>query len=350
MLSGVLVACAFLGCSGKPAPATATNNTESEAQNSAANPETDAGAGTSSRSASTAKSKRGEVPLDVWFEDPVTEAGKKGTPAAAPAAVGTTVAAATPTEEMPAKTPPMEDPPAEAPAGGAGDWDTVLTSEDLQNEVKKIKLQLTDHLSAVTKYNAHYKEIQWVGAELAALGAVAPLLKDKVSWAAHAPHVRDISGELAKKAKSLGPKDFEAAKKEFDSLDQLLGGNEPAGLEEAVADMPFSETVNRRFLMHIIEQKSEHLRANFNSEEKFKKEAEDAQLSAKILALMAKMIATEGYTSAEEEEYQTFAKAMFDLSMTMSKAAQESDHAAFTTAIGQVGKYCSDCHTAYSSE
>jgi hypothetical protein len=352
-MTATLGLCTMVGCGKSSTPVAAVDgdgksgdsSTKSESPKPKKNTDSD------DESAAPTKPGRrmvGDIPLDVFFDNPIAEskqAGEVATAAATPVVAATTPAAATPM--------PMEEKPADAPAGasaGAGDWASILTTEDIQEEVKKIRLRLQDNLSAIGKYNAHYnKEIRWDGSGLAALAAIAMVHPDKVSWKAHAGQIRDIASEMASKAKGLGVKPFEDTKKEFEKIDGLLGGNPPPDLAPAAENVTFSDVANRRNLMHCLETGADYLRANFQAAATFEKEAEDVARSASIVAAYCKVIGTEGYISADEEDYQNFLKPLLDANLIMAKAAKEKDFTAFSEANGRVVKYCSDCHGTYQS-
>ncbi len=339
-----------VGCSGKP-PAPAAGQTASEdgtdqepadsEKNSTSKP--DSGSRGQAVAAASKRPMVGDIPLDVWLENPIGESKKTG--GAAP-----TSTPDKPVETVAAKTAPM---PAEAPAeapktAGANDWATVVSIEDLQEETKKIRLELQDYLSAIGKYNAHYKDdIVAEGSVLSAIGAIAIVHPEKVSWKDHAAHVRDIAAEMAKKSKGLGQKPFDETKKEFEKLDGLLSGNPPPDLGEATPDIPFSEVVSRRGIMKRLQASSDYLRANFQTEAALTKGQDDAAHAAAIVAALAKVIGTEGYGNADEEEYQGFVKGLMEANLTMAKAARDKDFAAFSEANGKVIKFCNECHGAY---
>lgn len=283
----------------------------------------------------------GDIPVDVWLDNPIAESKKTGAAGAAPTKPAETAVAAKPT--------PMPEPVKEAAAPAGDDWASLISAEELQNEIKKIKIELTDSLSAIGKYNAHYKEIAMEGSVLAALAGIAIVHPEKVSWKEHAPQVRDVAAEMAKKSKGLGQKPFDDTKKEFEKLEGLLSGNPPPDLPEAVADIPFSEVASRRGIMQRLQINSDYLRANFQTEAKLEKGQEDAVHAAAVTAAITRVIGTEGYGSADEDEYKAFVKSMVDANLTMMKAAKDKDFAAFSEANGKVIKYCNDCHQAYQS-
>lgn len=354
-MTSVLGVCSLVGCGRNAAPApTAESDSKSDGE--------EAGDGETPKSKKKSESSNSkqtvpvnsnrrmvaDIPLDVFFDNPIAEskqAGEVATPAANQTAATKPAGsdAAKPAEPMPAKT-------EEKSADGAGEWASIISAEDLQDEVKKIRLRLQENLGAIGKYNAHYnKEISWDGAGLAALANIALAHPDKISWKPHAGQIRDIAAEMVLKAKGgLGQKPFDATKKEFEKIDGLLSGNPPPGIPAAAAEVTFSDVSNRKFLMHCIETGADYLRANFQAAGPFEKSADDVARTASIVAAYTKVIGTEGYNSADEDDYKAFVKPLFEANMKMVKAARDKDFAAFTEANGPVPKYCSDCHGTYS--
>jgi len=342
-LTTALGVCTLVGCGRSPTPMTTTGTDEESDKSTSGSDESrkpkqqaDSDDSPQSTPDRPARKMVGDIPLDVFFDNPIAESKQTGEVA---------VVANTPANE-PSNPPPMEDKPAQS----TDEWAAIISGEDIQDEVKKIRLRLQENLGAIGKYNAHYnKEIRWDGSGLAALAAIALVHPDNVSWKAHAAQIRDIASEMAAKSKGLGAKPFEDTKKEFEKIDSLLNGNPPPGLEEPAADVTFSEVSNRRNLMHCLETGADYLRANFQAEAVFQKGAEDVAHAASVVAAYCKVIGTEGYVSADEEDYQNFLKPLLDANLTMAKAARDKDFTAFSEANGRVVKYCSDCHGTYQS-
>ena len=352
-LAGILGLSWLVGCS-KTTPPVANNQAEdSESSSKGSSSKGSAASGSSDsqgqRTAATKRPMIGDIPLDVWLDNPIAESKQTGSAAAAPAKTGAAAPAVAKAEPMPTDKPEPAASTADAPAAGGGDWASIISAEDIQTEIKKIRNELTQNLSAIGKYNAHYKEIAMEGAVLAALAGIAIVHPEKVSWKDHAPHVRDVAAEMAKKSKGLGQKPFDETKKEFEKLEGLLSGNPPPDLPESVADIPFSEVASRRGIMQRLQVSSDFLRANFQTEAKLGQGQDEAAQAASVVAAISKVIGTEGYGSADEEEYQAFVKLMVDSNLTMMKAARDKDFNVFSEANGKVIKYCNDCHQAYQS-
>jgi hypothetical protein len=261
---------------------------------------------------------------------------------ATPTTAAPTVADAAPPKKM-------EDPAPAAESGGGGgdDWKDLISGEDLQEEVKRIRNDLTSGLQGQGQYNAHYKEIQIQGAVLAGLAAIAAKHPEPPSWKAKAKFVRDAASDVASKSKGLGAKPYEETAKSFDKVKALLDGNTPADLGESADDVPLSEVASRKGLMGRMDLAEQWMRSNVANESVLKKEAEKVSHEASVLATLSKMVATEGYDSADEDDYKDFAKKMVEASLDISKAAKAGDMAGFNDGMSRVKKQCDGCHLGY---
>ena len=285
----------------------------------------------------------GDIPFDVWFNDPIGEMQKQGTVAAA----SPTTAAPTVADNVPKK---MEDDvptPAAGGGGGGDEWKDLISGEDLQEEVKQIRIALKNSLQGPGQYNAHYKEIQVQGAVLAGLAAIALKHPDPPSWKAKAKFVRDAASDVASKSKGLGQKAFEDTQKPYEKVDALLSGNSPADLGEAADDVPFSEVANRKGLMTRMELADQWMRSNVTNDSVLKKEAEKVGHESAVLAALSKIISSEGYDSADEDDYKGFAKKMIEASLDINKAARSGDLNGFNDAMSRIKKQCDGCHLGY---
>lgn len=339
-----------VGCSNKPSPS--PGNQASNGESTSESPEAPAAPakGTKkSRNGQTmvSTSKRpmiGDIPLDVWFPDPVGESKKTGTVAPGPQTTPK------PEDTGTAKTTtPKEPPPAEVKPAGGADWASVIPLDDLQEETKVTRLAIQKSLASLQVFKSNFKEIASDAAVLSAIAAIALVHPEKVSWKERAAQVRDVAAELAKKSKEPGQKTFDEVKKEFEKIDGLLSGNPPPGIEEAAADVPFSEVVSRRGIMKRLQKSSDELRAKFQAESTLLKQNEDAAHTATTIAALTKVIGSEGYDDADAEDYQKFVNGLMEANLAMAKAARDKDFAAFSEANGRVTKFCGECHSAYQS-
>jgi hypothetical protein len=306
---------------------------------------------TSSKSKGGAQSKRpmiGDIPLDVWFDDPLAVAATKGSVAQANPAPAT-VAQASPSAAAANGAPPATADTSPPAAAGGDEWSSLMAADVFVDEVKQIRLRLNQSLSGVGLYNGNYKNVIVPdGAELAMLSGIVTRTKvDGISWKDNAHLVREFASQVAANAKGLGQAPFDATKQAFENLDGVLSGNKPAKVPENVAPtVPFHEASSVKQLMKRLER-TENLIKAVTNEALLKKGADEVAREASVLAVIGKVVSTEGYTGADEEDYQKFAKDIIKAAQDMTTAAKDGNYATFEDAKNRMTKSCSDCHLGY---
>jgi len=333
------------GCGSQPVPepqANVTVNTAPETSSAAPQPSAAKQARTTS-----ARPALGDIPLDVWFDDPIAVSQQQGAVAApAQVAAGGVVGVTAATSSDAAATTAASS-TAESAAAGSGDWNGIIPVEILENEVKRIRGTLNSSMQGVGKYNGAYKEIRVEASVLAALAGIAIAHSEDVRWKDKAKYIRDVSSEVAAKADGLGAKHFEATQAAYEKLEQLLNGNMPADLEEAAPELDFSEVAKRGSLMQRMEKSFQFLRSNVTNEAALKSEADKAIHEATLLAALAQVISTEGYDSTDEEDYKAFVQRMLQANQDIVKAVKNGSFDAFTEANSRNQKACDECHVGY---
>jgi hypothetical protein len=290
----------------------------------------------------------GDIPLDVWFDDPLAVAATKGNVTPTNAVPATVATVETPAPAANGAKPATSEAPASAAAGG-DDWTALMAPEVFTDEVKQIRLRLNQSLSGVGLYNGNYKNVIVPdGAELAMLSGIVTRTKvDGISWKENAHLVREFASQVATNAKGLGQGPFDATKQAFENLDGVLSGNKPANIPEDIAPtVPFHEASSAKQLMKRLERTENSIKAVTN-ESLLKKGAEEVVREASVLAVIAKVVSTEGYNASDEEDYQKFAKDIIKAAQDMTAAAKDGNYSAFEDAKNRMTKSCSDCHLGY---
>ncbi len=284
------------------------------------------------------------IPLNAFGELPAGKPGAATVAAATPAAKPAAMSAETPMEK-PAET---EKPAAAAPAG-TSDWAALMSGDEVNEEVKQIKLRLTGSLKNVGQYNTTFKDvIQPDGAVLVALAwAMTDGHPDNVTWKPKAKFVRDVAGEMVKAAKAPAQANYTPTNEAWEKLQALLSGNDPAGLPDSADKVPLSEAVNRGPLMRRMEKSFEYMSKNIKTADGLKKEKEQVIHEASLLGALTKAVAADGYTSTDEDEYKGFVKELIDASMAVVGAAKQDDFSAFSEAINKAKNSCDKCHVDY---
>lgn len=290
----------------------------------------------------------GNVPYDVFFDDPLSLAND-----AQPTAAGMSRTAATGGGNAGAATPAAQETPAMKPAassGAAKPWGELIPMELLQDEAKTIRNELTAGLKGVGQYNSHYKEIQVNAAVLAALAGIAQRHEEPVGWKQNAKLIAELSHQLTQASMGLGKSNFEASQAAFENLESVFSGSIPKGVKEVDDNRPFVDFTWRDGVMKRMELASEWMRLELNSEAKFKKDVAKVEYEISILTAMMTVAMSEGYTSADEDDYQKYAKALLATSLETREAARKGDYLMFRDGVDQIKNRCQECHANYGTQ
>ena len=91
------------------------------------------------------------------------------------------------------------------------------------------------------------------------------------------------------------------------------------------------------------------MRDNINTEAKLKGESEAIVHEAMVIAALGKIVAADGYSSADEADYQQFANALINGAKDAAAAAKDQNFQKFTDSMNKVNKSCEQCHANYGS-
>jgi cytochrome c556 len=343
-LAGLFLLTGLLGCGGSP---------KSAPDGGAAAPAPTAGKPANGGPATTDDTSRhvrtdadgrkwiGDIPYDVFFDDPLgVVSNTQAAPTTSPAA-GTPAVAATDT--------PATTPTAPAPSAGLGaDWQSMISMEHLVDETKRIRNHLTASLQSQGTYNGNYKELQVDGAVMAAIAGIVAQHPENVTWKPNARFVKQYGQRLNQAARALGRDAFEQSQAAAEGITAVLNGNLPADAGDP-EDSPFGEVASRAGVMKRIEKASEWMRANINSETVFQKEREQIQREATLLAVLGKVVSDASYESSDEDDYQAYARSLIEGGREAVSAAEDQAYPKFQDAINKITKACADCHNSYGN-
>ncbi|MEK6259547.1 MAG: hypothetical protein AABP62_13095 [Planctomycetota bacterium] len=350
---GLVVASVVVGCGGggkpavqptaeKEAPAKKTTTKSNEPSRSVDDGAVASKSSTGSTgSGGVRKSSRG-IPYDAFFDDPLAEVNNTAAVPMPSNAAKTDTAATEPTAK------PATD-GAQPTAGGGTAWADIISIDVVQAETKRLLNHLNSVMQKPGDFNKDPKEIGWEGAQLAGLAGVALEHGEAANWKKNAHYVRDFGSDLSKTAVGPGKEFYEKSKVAYEKMTSVFGGSIPADAGEVAAKRPFHETADRTGLMKRIEKARDWLRLNINTEAKLKSESDAILHEAMIIATYGKIIATEGYTSADEEDYKKYAEALIGGAQEAVSAAKDQSFQKFTDALNKVNKSCGDCHLNYGN-
>lgn len=284
-----------------------------------------------------------QIPFDVFFDDPLG------------------VIKSNKTAVIPAETPVTPNGNQIIPAGGTTPslsitakasgilWGELIPVEELQNETKLIRNNMTKSMANQGSYKSNFKEIAIEGAEIAALAGILQSHPDSLTWKDKAHFVRDFGAQMNQSAIGLSKENFENTRSAFQKLSSVLDGSVPDDAGDVPPSRPFHEAASRKGLMKRIERAKNFLQQDVNSEAKFKSLVDQARREAAIVSALGTVITTAGYEYTEDDEYQKHARSLIDGGREAAAALQDDVYDRFKQAVDKVNKSCTDCHASYGN-
>lgn len=282
----------------------------------------------------------GDIPLDVWYDDPLGVASNMQTvPSANP---GNTVAM-TPAQPdpMPAETEPEE------PAGGGTDWKSIITAAALDKEMTDIRNRLNTDLQSVGTYNRNYLALPPHLATLAVMAGVAKEHPDDFRWKDKAGYIQQLAKNMNADQLRTGAASFRPLREQFDYFLDIMNGSVPPGLEEAPADEAIPDTTDFGELMKRLEVASKFINVNGGTEEAMKTNAEKLQHEAMVLGAITRVLNREGFGYEGDSGFDEFVDMLVKSSQEINSAIESEQFDKFDLARSQMGQSCTLCHTDY---
>ncbi|MCA9071064.1 MAG: hypothetical protein KDA84_19185, partial [Planctomycetaceae bacterium] len=164
----------------------------------------------------------GDVPVDVWFDDPLGVAATTGQVAQPNPAAETQTQVADATnvakEESPAPAPEVKN------TGGI-DWASVIPAELLDAEVTSIRNRFNADLQTVGSYNSSYLAIPPHAVTLTVLSHIASKHSGEIRWKENASYIKHLAGEMNAEPLRRGPSSQKPLKLKFDNILEILNGS-----------------------------------------------------------------------------------------------------------------------------
>lgn len=280
----------------------------------------------------------GNIPYDVFYDQPLTVAADStvvASVAAAPATPAPTPAPATTTAPAPKAT----------ASAGSIDWNTLTPMSAIVDEVKQIRVRLEKNLLRVGDFNKNTAQIAQDGALVAAIGAVVEKHPGEVNWKDKAKFLRDLGHQINAKAEGTGQKPYTATKAAFDDVKKLLDGEAPAG--NAKDGVPFSDVADRAALMAKLSATYDSLKSNINTAGRLKELKDKAAKDLAIMNLMITVMSDHSYDQADDPRYAGYVQAMLNEQKAASEAASGDNFDGFSAALGKINNTCNECHMIF---
>lgn len=298
----------------------------------------------------------GDVPLDVFFDQPHMVASNttplNGSPVSVPETTQgseTAIAATMPNGAEPetsATGTETEPEPAE-PAGKS--WEELIPMEVLTSEINSTRNFLNQTLQSVGSYNRSMLMVPPKAASMAVLSGVVMEYPVDINWKEDAIYVRDLARQMNESTLQPGKKDQDRLLRLFESMASILDRSRPAGLNEPEPEDSFADTAEMRFVMMRMAEAQKRMKDEAGTESAFSSKKDLINHEAAILGTMTHVVTLPGYGYADDAEFLGYAKKISDAAREIRNAATASDFNSYELSLSRISTACQECHSAYKN-
>ena len=235
-----------------------------------------------------------------------------------------------------------------APTGSQ--WSPLVSSTTLENEVKAQVQPLATAVQTPTGFKGGaYKAAREELSLLAVLFGVIGQYDGDVRWQKDADSLRDLFGRAGFNCKVGTDNSFNEAKLRSQDLTELVRGGSLEA-RNANEDFNWPEVVNRPPLMKRMERSlRERLGPWTSGKGDFTKNRDAIVHEAELLAVLARVIKTEGYEYADDATYREYVDQLERQCQEIIEAAKNGELQKAQSATSQMNKTCDACHGDFRS-
>ena len=281
----------------------------------------------------------GQIPVDVWYDDPIGVASTSGqvTP---PTQVANTTPATSP-PETPANTTPM-------PAGSSGgpDWKRIIPAELLDAEVTTIRNRFNTDLQTVGSFNSSYLAIPPHAATLSVLAHIAGKHPGDLRWKENAKYIKHLAGKMNEEKLRRGPGSQKPLKLKFDNILEILNGSVPATLKAPPDNEPISELAAIGLIMKRLETGSKNIRVDGGTADGMKSNADKIKQEAAVMGALTQVL-LDGYGFEGDDGFAKYVKTMVEATEEVRDSVQNEQFDKFELGVSKIFQACQQCHSEY---
>jgi len=224
-------------------------------------------------------------------------------------------------------------------------WSDLIDADTIESEIKRLASPLGPLVATPSAFKGGgYRDCRDHFSWLAVLFTVAGQFDEPIRWKKPAEAWGQLFARAGFNCKVGTDQSFRESQLRVQDLADLVRGGRPT-LPSVRPDVGWDQIADLAPLMRRMEGAiGEQISPNVSDQRSLKKNADDLYHEAQLLALLAQVIAQDGWDYSDEESYLAEARKLRDASVEFSQATEQNDFAAARQALGQMKKACSDCH------
>lgn len=246
--------------------------------------------------------------------------------------------------------PPDGGNPTRDPGGNGATygWQKIVSATTIEDEVKRIKLEVDKTVTTLTKYKGGgYKRGRRHFSVLAMLLAIITEYDGDVRWKEQSALGRDLFARAGFNAKVGTDQSYNEAKARKQDLQTLVSGGNLDGKPGAEPNR-WDKICDRPPLMQTLEEAHQNRIVLWTaSRAEFTNHSEDIVHEAEMIAAICEVLKQEGFEFADDDDYVGYCEKMQGQALEIVDAVKLNSHEAARAAAGQISKTCSECHENY---
>jgi hypothetical protein len=231
---------------------------------------------------------------------------------------------------------------------GIGTWSRLIDADTIETEIKRLAQVVAADVTTPGAFKGGaYKACRRTFSLLAVLFAVAGEYDGDVRWHDAAPGLREAFARAGRNCRVGTDQTYQEATRRKQELADLVTGARPQS-PAAERKANWAEVSDRPPLMQRLNiAQQERLTKWLANERTFKAHAEDVRHEAQVVAMLAGVIAREGFDYWDDEQFSAYAKELEQAATEMSSAVELGDYQTAREAGTRMTKACADCHEGY---
>lgn len=243
----------------------------------------------------------------------------------------------------------------DAPAKVAGDaaaadesplglWKELIDAESLENEVKRLQIELESLITTPVKFQTDYQNARYVFIDLSMLFAIISQHEERVRWQDSALAAQALFTQTAANCRTTSPQAYQSAKLAQDQLRDLVRGGQLSVNDESTGELDWSQAVDRIPVMQRLEKTLERLKQNSGNKAAFTSAKEELFHDASLIAAIGKVLVQDDVEDGDDEEYAELSIKMARAALEVRQAISLDNFEIAAAAINRIEQSCNDCH------
>ena len=246
--------------------------------------------------------------------------------------------------------PSDDNKPAASAVSGASSWSALVSAATLEDEVKRLVSPIDTAVKSPTGFKGGgYKAAREEFSLLAVIFGVIGQYDGEVRWRTSASGLRDLFGRAGFNCKVGTDNSYNEAKLRSQDLQELVRGG-TVEVRTASDEFAWPEVAHRPPLMKRMESSlRDRLGPWTASKGEFGKRGEQIVHEAELLAVLARVIKSEGYEYADDPTYRDYVDKLERQCQEIIQAAKSGALEQAQSAASQMNKTCDACHGDFRS-